>query len=150
MCNFLADRLVDLILSHDVVPAVNQMETHPFCQQKTLRELEAGYGVTPMAWAPFAEGQRGIFSDETLASIGAAHGKTAAQVILRWLRQEHIVAIPKSVNADRIAQNADVDDFELSDAEMAKIESMDTGRDLILDIATADEAVRLHGITFEQ
>ena len=150
VCNFLADRLVDLILSHDVVPAVNQMETHPFCQQKTLRELEAGYGVTPMAWAPFAEGQRGIFSDETLASIGVAHGKSAAQVILRWLRQEHIVAIPKSVNADRIAQNADVDDFELSDAEMAKIESMDTGRDLILDIATADEAVRLHGITFEQ
>ena len=150
VCNFLADRLVDLILSHETIPAVNQMETHPFCQQKALRELQAGYGVAPMAWAPFAEGRRGIFSNETLSEIGSAHRKTAAQVILRWLRQEGVVAIPKSIHEARIAQNIDVDDFELSAAEMATIEAMDTGRDLILDIATVDEAVRLHGITFEQ
>lgn len=150
VCNFLADRLVDLILSHDVVPAINQMETHPLCQQRALRELQAGYGVAPMAWAPFAEGRRGMFSNETLSEIGSAHGKSAAQVILCWLRQEGVVAIPKSVHEERIAQNFDVDAFELSAAEMSTIQAMDTGKSLILDIATVEEAIRLHGIRFEQ
>ena len=150
VCNFLADRLVDLILSHDVVPAINQMETHPLCQQRALRELQAGYGVAPMAWAPFVEGRRGMFSNETLSEIGSAHGKSAAQVILRWLRQEGVVTIPKSVHEERIAQNFDVDGFELSAAEMSTIQAMDTGKSLILDIATVEEAIRLHGIRFEQ
>lgn len=150
VCNFMPDRLVDLILSHEVVPAVNQIELHPFCQHRTLRCLMDRYGIAAMAWAPFAEGQRGIFGDETLASIGAPYGKTPAQVVLRWLREEGVVAIPKSVHADRIRQNIDIDDFELNPADMARIQAMDEGHPLILDVHTVLEAYRLHGITFEQ
>lgn len=150
VCNFMPDRLVDLILSHEVVPAVSQIELHPFCQQRTLRCLMDRYGIAAMAWAPFAEGQRGIFNDETLASIGAPYGKTPAQVVLRWLREEGVVAIPKSVHADRIRQNIDIDDFELNPADMARIQAMDEGHPLILDVHTVLEAYRLHGITFEQ
>lgn len=150
VCNFMPDRLVDLILSHEVVPAVNQIELHPFCQQRTLRRLMDRYGIAAMAWAPFAEGRRGIFGDETLASIGAPYGKTPAQVVLRWLREEGVVAIPKSVHADRIRQNIGIDDFELDPADMARIQTMDEGRPLILDVHTVLEAYRLHGIAFEQ
>lgn len=150
VCNFLPDRLADLILTHDVVPAVNQIELHPFYQQRKLRRLMDDYGIAAMAWGPFAEGQRGIFANETLASVGESYGKTPAQVILRWLRQEGVVAIPKSVHADRIRQNIDIDDFELSPADMARIQAMDEGRPLILDVASVLETYRLHGITFEQ
>ena len=150
VCNFLPDRLADLILTHDVVPAVNQIELHPFYQQRKLRRLMDDYGIAAMAWGPFAEGQRGIFANETLASVGEPYGKTPAQVILRWLRQEGVVAIPKSVHADRIRQNIDIDDFELSTADMARIQAMDEGRPLILDVASVLETYRLHGITFEQ
>ena len=96
VCNFLPDRLVDLILSHDIVPAVNQIELHPFCQQKELRSVMEKYDIQPMAWAPFAEGQN------------------------------NITAIPKSVHEERIRQNYDVDDFELSEENMKKVEQMDT------------------------
>lgn len=150
VCNFLPDRLADLILTHDVVPAVNQIELHPFYQQRKLRRLMDDYGIAAMAWGPFAEGQRGIFANETLASVGEPYGKTPAQVILLWLRQEGVVAIPKSVHADRIRQNIDIDDFELSPADMARIQAMDEGRPLILDVASVLETYRLHGITFEQ
>ena len=150
VCNFMPDRLADLVLAHEVVPAVNQVELHPFCQQRALRRLMDNYGIAAMAWAPFAEGQRGIFSDETLGSIGAPYGKTPAQVVLRWLRQEGVIAIPKSVHADRIRQNIDVDDFALGPADMARIQAMDEGRPLILDVHTVLEAYRLHGIVFEQ
>ena len=150
VCNFLPDRFCDLILSHEVVPAVNQVELHPFCQQRALRRLMGRYGIQPMAWAPFAEGRRSIFSNPTLLAIGAAHGKTAAQVILRWLRQEGVVAIPKSVHAERICENLDVDDFELAPGELAQIDAMDEGAPLILDVPDVREVYRLHGITFEQ
>lgn len=150
VCNFMPDRLVDLILSHEVVPAVNQIELHPFCQQRTLRRLMDRYGIAAMAWAPFAEGRRGIFNDDTLTSIGAPYGETPAQVVLRWLREEGVVAIPKSVHADRIRQNINIDDFELDPADMARIQAMDEGCPLILDVHTVLEAYRLHGITFEQ
>lgn len=150
VCNFMPDRLSDLILTHEVVPAVNQIELHPFCQQRVLRQLMARYGIVPMAWAPFAEGQRGLFGNPTLAAIGAAHGKTAAQVVLRWLRQEGIVAIPKSVHEERIRENFDVDDFELTPADLAQIDAMDEGAPVILDVPDVREVYRLHGITFEQ
>lgn len=150
VCNFLPDRLTDLILSHEVVPAVNQMEIHPFCQQKELRKVMEKYDIRSMAWAPFAEGREGIFQNEKLAAIGAAYGKTPAQVILRWLRQSGIIAIPKSVHEERIHQNYEVDDFRLSAEDMACIEAMDRGRSMILDIPSLDEVYRLHGITFEQ
>ena len=150
VCNFLPDRLVDLILSHSVVPAVNQIELHPFCQQKELRAVMEKYDIQAMAWAPFAEGQNNIFKNEILAGIGEKYGKTPAQVILRWLRQSNIIAIPKSVHAERIRQNFDVDDFELSEEDMKKIEQMDTGKSLILDVPNLNEVYRLHDIRFEQ
>lgn len=150
VCNFLEDRLADLILSHRTAPAVDQMEIHPFCQQKVLRRLMAEYGVQPMAWAPFAEGQRGIFTDPVLAAIGAKYGKTPAQVVLRWLRQSGIIAIPKSVHPERIEENFAVEDFSLSGEDMARIEAMDAGKWLILDIPSLSEVYRLHGIRFEQ
>lgn len=150
VCNFLPDRLVDLILSHSVVPAVNQIELHPFCQQKELRAIMEKYDIQSMAWAPFAEGQNHIFENTTLADIGKKYGKTSAQVILRWLRQSQIIAIPKSVHEERIRQNYDVDNFELSEQDMEIIEQMDLGKSLILDVPDINEVYRLHDIRFEQ
>ena len=150
VCNFMPDRLTDLILSHEITPAVNQIELHPFCQQRKLRQLMAQYHIAPMAWAPFAEGQNGIFTDPVLTKIGRQYGKTPAQVILRWLRQENIIAIPKSVHDERIRQNFHADDFSLSPADMAQIRTMDLERSLILDVPNVKEVYRLHGIRFEQ
>ncbi len=150
VCNFLPDRLTDLILSHEIVPAVNQIELHPFCQQRLLRQVMEQYHITPMAWAPFAEGQNGLFTNPVLAAIGSQYGKSPAQVALRWLRQEGVVAIPKSIHAERIQQNFNVDDFVLSPADMVQIGAMDTGHSLILDVPSLNEVYRLHGIRFEQ
>lgn len=150
VCNFLPDRLADLILSHEIVPAVNQIELHPFCQQNSLRSLMEQYKIQPMAWAPFAEGQNGIFTNETLTAIGKKYEKAPAQVILRWLRQSNIIAIPKSIHTERIQQNFDVDDFALTDSDMDEIRKMDAGKPLILDVPSLDEVYRLHGIRFEQ
>lgn len=150
VCNFLQDRLVDLILSHKIVPMVNQIELHPFCQQKALRKIMDKYDIRPMAWAPFAEGQNGIFHNELLAKIGKPYGKTPAQVVLRWLNGSNIIAIPKSIHAERIEQNFSVTDFSLTDAQMEQIAGIDLGKGLILDITSLDEVYRLHGIRFEQ
>ena len=150
VCNFMPDRLTDLILSHEITPAVNQIELHPFCQQRKLRQLMVQYHIAPMAWAPFAEGQNGVFADPVLTEIGRQYGKTPAQVILRWLRQENIIAIPKSVHDERIRQNFHADDFGLSPADMAQISAMDLERSLILDVPNVKEVYRLHGIRFEQ
>lgn len=150
VCNFLPDRLVDLILNSTVVPAVNQIELHPFCQQEVLREVMQKYDIQSMAWAPFAEGQNQIFQNETLEKIGTRYQKSAAQVILRWLRQEGIVAIPKSVHAERIAENFAIDDFTLTGAEMDEIRKLDTKHSLILEIQSLDEVYRLKNICFEQ
>lgn len=150
VCNFLPDRLLDLILSHEIVPAVNQIEMHPFCQQKELRKLMAEYQIQPMAWAPFAEGQNSIFQNPVLTAIGQKYGKTSAQVILRWLTQSNIAAIPKSVHTERIRQNFDLSDFALSASDMEMIESMDTGKSLILDVPALNEVKRLHNIRFVQ
>lgn len=150
VCNFLEDRLVDLILSHEIVPAVNQMETHPFCQQKKLREVMNKYDIKLMAWAPFAEGRDNIFQSEVLSAVGAKYGKTTAQVILRWLMQSDIIAIPKSVHENRLRENFAIDDFVLYDDDMKCIENMDRKKSLILDITSLDEVYRLHNIRFEQ
>lgn len=150
VCNFLPDRLVDLILSHKIIPAINQIELHPFCQQKELRSVMEKYDIKAMAWAPFAEGQNNIFQNEILTTIGQQYGKTPAQVILRWLYQNKIVAIPKSVHEERIRQNYDIYNFELSEQDIRKIEQMDKGRSLILDVPNLDEVYRLHDIRFEQ
>ena len=150
VCNFLEDRLADLILSSRIAPMVDQMEIHPFCQRKALRDLMKRYGIAPMAWAPFAEGKGGLFTDPFLTAVGAKYGKTPAQVALRWLRQEGIVAIPKSVHKERIEENFAVDDFTLSAEDMRAVDEMDTGKWLILDIPSLDEVYRLHGIRFTQ
>lgn len=150
VCNFLPDRLVDLILTHSVVPAVNQIEMHPFYQQIKLREIMKKYHIQTMAWAPFAEGQKNIFKNETLSLIGNKYHKSSAQVILRWFKQNKIVAIPKSVHENRILENFDVDDFELSIEDMQKIQQMDLDKSLILNITSLDEVYRLHDIHFKQ
>lgn len=150
VCNFEEDRLVDLIQNNKITPAVNQMETHPFHQQKKLREVMKKYDIKTMAWAPFAEGMNGIFTNEILKSIGDKYHKTPAQVILKWLNQQEIIAIPKSVHEDRIYENFAINDFELDADDMKQIEDMDTETDMILDITSLDEVYRLYNIRFEQ
>lgn len=150
VCNFEADRLLDLILSNHVVPAVDQMETHPFTQQKALRSVLQQYGIKLMAWAPFAEGQRGLFTQPVLKAIGDQYGKTPAQVTLRWLLQNDIVAIPKSVHPNRMAQNFAINDFTLSPADMVQIATLDTEQPVILQIRALSEVFRLHGMTITQ
>lgn len=131
--NLHPDRLIDLILHNDVAPAVNQIETHPFFQRTDYQALMRDVGVQIESWGPFAEGRNDLFTNGVLAGIGAAHGKSVAQVVLRWLVQRGVVVIPKSVHAERIAQNIDVFDFSLTDAEMASIAALDTGRTLFVD-----------------
>ena len=141
---------LDLILNSQVVPAVNQVELHPFCQQKQLREMMYHYDITPMAWAPFAEGRNGIFTNETLTDIGRQYGKKPSQVILRWLRQSGIIAIPKSVHRERIEENSDIDFFRLTEEYLIRISQIDTGKGQILDIRSLLEVYRLFNIRFEQ
>ena len=123
--NFYPDRLQDLILHNEIVPAVNQVETHPFHQQTAAAEFMRTKGVQIESWAPFAEGRNGLFSNELLLKIAAKHGKTVAQVVLRWLIQRDVVCIPKSVHKERIAENFDVFGFELGDDDMAAIAALD-------------------------
>jgi Aldo/keto reductases, related to diketogulonate reductase len=131
--NFQNDRLIDLIIHNSVVPAVNQIETHPFCQQKESEAFHKENGVQTESWGPFAEGRDGLFGNETLRSIGTRHGKTVAQVVLRWLIQRGIVAIPKSVHPHRIAENFNVFDFVLSDGDMKAIETLDRKKSSFFD-----------------
>lgn len=149
-CNFLPDRLTDLIFSHEIIPMVNQIELHPFFQEKELRQVMAQHNIQPMAWAPFAEGQKNIFRNKLLSEIGKQYNKSSAQVILRWLYQNDIVAIPKSIHPERIKENFMIDDFILSPEDMQKIETLDMGKSLILNIQSLDEVDRLHSIHFEQ
>lgn len=131
--NFYPDRLVDLIDRTGFTPAVNQIETHPYFQRQAEHDLMVQRGVQHEAWGGFAEGRNNLFTDPTLARIGAAHCKSVAQVVLRWLTQRSIVAIPKSVNPDRMAANLDIFDFTLTQQEMAQIAAMDTGTTLFFD-----------------
>ena len=124
--NFYADRMVEFCEFNEVVPMVNQMERHPLNQNTELQEWEARYGVQPEAWAPFGEGRGGLFENPVLAEIGAAHGKSTAQVMLRWNLQRGVAVIPKSVHRERMEQNLDVFDFELTADEMARIAALDT------------------------
>lgn len=150
VCNFMEDRLVDLILSHRIIPAVNQVELHPFCQQKNLLRIMEKYTIKAMAWAPFAEGQNGIFSNTQLSRIGSQYGMTPAQVILCWLRQNNIIAIPKSVHKERLEENYRSANSLLNGMDLEAINSMDMKKPLILELQSVDEVYRLHGIKFEQ
>jgi len=133
VANFHPDRLVDLIANNDVTPAVNQIETHPFFQRTADQALMREHGVQMQSWGGFAEGKNDLFTNPLLTGIGEHHGKSAAQVVLRWLIQRDIVTIPKSVRAERMAQNIDVFDFELTLDEMASIAALDTGKTLFFD-----------------
>ncbi len=131
--NFHGDRLVDLIAHNEITPAVNQVETHPFYARVADQELMRSHGVQIESWGPFAEGRNGLFTNPTLTVIGAAHGKTAGQVVLRWLTQREVVVIPKSVRPERMAENLDIFDVELTADEMAEIAGLDTGASLFFD-----------------
>ena len=133
VANFHPDRLVDLIEHNEVTPAVDQIETHPFFQRHADHEVMGANGVQLESWGGFAEGRNNLFTDATLTPIGDAHGKSAAQIVLRWLIQRDIVTIPKSVRRERMEQNLDVFDFTLTDDEMARIATMDTGASLFFD-----------------
>ena len=123
--NFYPDRLVDIASFADISPMVNQVETHPFNQQKTAKEYMDKYGVQIEAWTPFGEGRGGLFENEILKTIGAKYGKTSAQVMLRWHLQRGVIVIPKSVHIERMKENLDVFDFTLSDEDMKIISGMD-------------------------
>jgi 2,5-diketo-D-gluconate reductase A len=131
--NFYPDRLVDLIDHNDIVPAVNQIETHPFFQRTADQQVMTERGVQIESWGPLAQGRNNLFSNPVLSEIAAAHGKTIAQVVLRWLVQRDVVVIPKSVRPDRMAENIDVFDITLTDEQMAQIASLDTGASAFFD-----------------
>ena len=131
--NFYPDHLANLISFNRIAPAVNQVECNVFFQQREAQEYMAGKEVTMEGWAPFAEGRNNLFRNEVLARIGEAHGKTVAQVVLRWLLQRGVVCIPKSTHRDRMEQNFDVFDFALGDDEMRAIAALDTGRSAFFD-----------------
>ena len=128
--NFYPDRLIDLCSFAEVKPAVNQVETHVFCQQKKAREVMKRHGVQAESWGPFAEGKNGLLTNPVLQEIAAAHGKSVAQVALRFLLQNDVVVIPKSVKKERMAENLDVFGFSLDAAEMERISALDTGSSL--------------------
>ena len=131
--NFYPDHFIDLASNVEIIPAVNQVETHVFDQQIEPQEYMKEYGTHMMAWAPLAEGRNGLFSNSLLAVIAKKHGKTIAQIALRWLLQRDVIIIPKSVHVDRMEQNLDILDFELSQEDMVAIAALDTRSSLFFD-----------------
>jgi len=131
--NFQPDRVIDLLVHHRVAPAVNQVETHPFCQQIEAGALLKARGIQHESWAPFAEGRNDLFRNPILTGIAERHGKSVGQVVLRWLTQRGIVVIPKSVKPERIAENFAIFDFTLAPDDMAAIATLDTGKSLFFD-----------------
>jgi 2,5-diketo-D-gluconate reductase A len=133
VCNFHPDRLIDLIVHNDIIPAINQIETHPFHQQTETQKFLQENNVQIESWGPFAEGKNNIFHNELLLSIGNKYNKSVAQVILRWLTQRGVVAIPKSVHKKRIEENFNIFDFELSNDDMETIKTLNTSASLFFD-----------------
>ena len=131
--NFPPERVMDLICNFKVKPVINQIETHPFCQQIENQKFLADNDIRVESWGPVAEGRNDIFKNEILLSIGAKHNKSVAQVILRWLIQRDIIAIPKSVRKERIEENINIFDFELTSEDMTQIASLDTKTSLFFD-----------------
>jgi 2,5-diketo-D-gluconate reductase A len=131
--NFHPDRVMDLILHNQLPPAINQVETHPFRQQVETQKFLQENKVQMESWGPFAEGKNDIFQNDVLRSVGGKYGKSVAQVILRWLTQRGVVAIPKSVRKERMVENFNVFDFEISGDDMAAIAALDSGRSAFFD-----------------
>lgn len=145
--NFSPAQLTDLMTFNHIAPMVNQVETHPFCQQAASSAFMREHTIQLEGWAPFAEGKNDIFTHPLLSEIAARYQKSVPQVILRWLLQRNIVVIPKSINPERIAQNFDVFDFTLDDAAMTAIATLDLGKPLIADHADP-ERIKFIGTKF--
>ncbi len=145
VCNFYPERLADLAVNARIVPAVNQIEIHPFFAQtdalKNMKEL----GVQAEAWGPLAEGKHDIFTNEILTAIAEKHGKSVAQVVLRWNTQRGVVVIPKSTHKERIGENLAIWDFRLSNEDMVAISALDKGKSEIIDHSSAETAKWLNG-----
>ena len=133
VCNFQSDRLIDLIVHNEIIPAINQIETHPFHQQNEAQQFLQENNVQMQSWGPFAEGKNNLFKNEVLSSIGKKYNKTVAQVVLRWLTQRGVIAIPKSVRKERMEENFNIFDFELSAEDMEAIKTLDTNASLFFD-----------------
>ena len=147
LSNFYDARFVDLVENMEVKPAVLQLETHVFSQQRKMRELIKDYGTQLMAWGPLTQGTNGIFTNETLKAIGDKYGKTNAQAALKFLLNEGIVAIPKSTHKERMASNLAIDDFKLSEEDMETIRKMDTGK---LKVDFNDPAMAKYLINYDK
>lgn len=142
-------RLVDLCMNHEIQPAVNQVEIHPFCQQKSAIQTMSRYQVQPEAWGPLSEGQRNIFRHRMLSKIAARYGKSTAQIMLRWHIQRGIVVIPKSSRKERMEENIDIWDFTLDSKDMDAIAALDIGHSEIINhysssTARALNAMKIH------
>ena len=146
VCNCYPQILADICETVEVKPAVNQVELHPFFQQENALALMKEYGVQPEAWGPFAEGNHGIFTHPVLTKIGEKYGKSAAQVALRWNVQRGVTVIPKSIHRERMEQNVDIWDFQLSDGDMAEIAKLDIGRSEIVDHSDPKFVQMLHQV----
>lgn len=146
--NFAPDRLLDLVLNNEIVPAVNQVETHPFTQQRDAQKQMIELGIQMESWAPFAEGRNNLFENPTLLSIAARHERSVGQVVLRWLTQREIVVIPKSVNRDRMIENLESQEFELSVEDMNAIAALDTGESLFFSHRDPEWVARLSPLRF--
>lgn len=131
--NFYPDHFIDLANNVEIIPAVNQVETHVFDQQVQAQKYMEEFGTRIMSWGPLAEGRNNFFTNPVLETIGRKYGKSVAQVALRWLIQRGVIIIPKSVHVERMEQNLDIFDFELSADDMAAIAALDTGGSLFFD-----------------
>lgn len=144
VCNFDATRLMDLCYNVEIKPMVNQIERHPHYQRHEELAIMDKLGVQPQGWAPFAEGLKGMFTEPILQGIAAKHGKTAAQVILRWSVQQGVIIIPKSVHKNRMEENLGIWDYSLDEEDMAQISSLDKGTPSMLDCTKPSEIDRLY------
>lgn len=145
VCNFYPDRLTDLCLNAKIKPMVNQVEIHPFFAQTEAIAIMKEFGVIPEAWGPLAEGKNGIFTHSVLTEIGKKYGKTAAQIALKWNTQRGVVIIPKSIHKERMEENFNIWDFNLSSEDMSAIAKLDLGHSEIINHFTADTAKFLNG-----
>ncbi len=150
VCNCYPQVLADICETVEVKPAVNQVELHPFFQQENALALMKEYGVQPEAWGPFAEGNHGIFTHPVLTKIGQKYGKSAAQVALRWNVQRGVTVIPKSVHKERMEQNIDIWDFQLSGEDMAEIAELDIGHSEIVDHSDPKFVQMLHSMKIHE
>ena len=144
VCNFMPDRLLDLCYNAQVIPQVNQIERHPHYQRPEDLQIMKELGVQPQAWAPFAEGLKGMFTEPVLMEIATRHSKTSAQVILRWNVQQGVIVIPKSVHKERMAENLDIWDFELDAEDLDKISELDKNCPSMLDTRKISEVKRVY------